>query len=169
MDDNFATIVNVAKWGRSVYINIQKFVQFQLTVNIVALMINFISACISGEYIYWNKTFWWDFATKNGGKHVWDIFLFFLFCFSFFRKQKICLPNYSVQILIRFIFIFCFLFHYKKKAIIKLVNCYTKHVFKKVLEKNILLENIKKMFPNFENHFCSNLNKTNDVCLCFKK
>ncbi|GER25844.1 calcium ATPase [Striga asiatica] len=48
MDDNFATIVNVAKWGRAVYINIQKFVQFQLTVNIVALMINFISACASG-------------------------------------------------------------------------------------------------------------------------
>ncbi|KAI3471705.1 hypothetical protein Pfo_028355 [Paulownia fortunei] len=49
LDDNFATIVNVAKWGRSVYINIQKFVQFQLTVNIVALMINIISACISGS------------------------------------------------------------------------------------------------------------------------
>ncbi|CAA3024011.1 calcium-transporting ATPase 11, plasma membrane-type [Olea europaea subsp. europaea] len=49
MNDNFTTIVNVAKWGRSVYINIQKFVQFQLTVNIVALMINFISACISGS------------------------------------------------------------------------------------------------------------------------
>eukprot|EP00850_Spirogloea_muscicola_P010009 SM000057S18439 [mRNA] locus=s57:592183:598957:+ [translate_table: standard] len=49
MDDNFATIVNVAKWGRSVYTNIQKFVQFQLTVNIVALVINFVSACITGE------------------------------------------------------------------------------------------------------------------------
>ncbi|XVF40837.1 hypothetical protein PTKIN_Ptkin01aG0148400 [Pterospermum kingtungense] len=49
MDDNFTTIQNVAKWGRSVYINIQKFVQFQLTVNIVALMLNFISACISGS------------------------------------------------------------------------------------------------------------------------
>ncbi|GMI77132.1 autoinhibited Ca2+-ATPase 11 [Hibiscus trionum] len=49
MDDNFATIVNVAKWGRAVYINIQKFVQFQLTVNVVALMINFVSACISGS------------------------------------------------------------------------------------------------------------------------
>ncbi|KAI3446492.1 hypothetical protein Pfo_003157 [Paulownia fortunei] len=49
LDDNFSTIVTVAKWGRSVYINIQKFVQFQLTVNIVALMINFISACISGS------------------------------------------------------------------------------------------------------------------------
>ncbi|XP_052191898.1 calcium-transporting ATPase 4, plasma membrane-type-like isoform X2 [Diospyros lotus] len=49
MDDNFTTIVKVARWGRSVYINIQKFVQFQLTVNVVALMINFISACISGS------------------------------------------------------------------------------------------------------------------------
>ena len=49
MDDNFTTIVNVAKWGRSVYINIQKFVQFQLTVNVVALMLNFISACAAGN------------------------------------------------------------------------------------------------------------------------
>ncbi|CDP13843.1 unnamed protein product [Coffea canephora] len=49
MDDNFATIVNVAKWGRSVYFNIQKFVQFQLTVNVVALITNFVSACITGS------------------------------------------------------------------------------------------------------------------------
>lgn len=49
LDDNFATIVNVAKWGRSVYINVQKFVQFQLTVNVVALILNFISACVSGS------------------------------------------------------------------------------------------------------------------------
>ncbi|KAJ8449825.1 hypothetical protein Cgig2_001481 [Carnegiea gigantea] len=49
LDDNFTTIVKVAKWGRSVYVNIQKFVQFQLTVNIVALMINFISACFAGS------------------------------------------------------------------------------------------------------------------------
>ncbi|KAM7509030.1 hypothetical protein LguiA_019483 [Lonicera macranthoides] len=49
MDDNFSTIVNVAKWGRAVYINIQKFVQFQLTVNVVALMTNFVSACASGS------------------------------------------------------------------------------------------------------------------------
>ncbi|KAH7654897.1 P-type ATPase protein [Dioscorea alata] len=49
MDDNFSTIINVAKWGRAVYINIQKFVQFQLTVNVVALMVNFVSACITGS------------------------------------------------------------------------------------------------------------------------
>jgi len=49
MDDNFNTIVNVARWGRAVYLNIQKFVQFQLTVNIVALIVNFVSACIIGS------------------------------------------------------------------------------------------------------------------------
>ncbi|XP_057784460.1 calcium-transporting ATPase 2, plasma membrane-type-like isoform X1 [Salvia miltiorrhiza] len=49
LDDNFSTIVTVAKWGRSVYINIQKFVQFQLTVNVVALAVNFYSACQTGS------------------------------------------------------------------------------------------------------------------------
>ncbi|KAL1143149.1 hypothetical protein V6Z11_A11G142800 [Gossypium hirsutum] len=49
LDDNFSTILTVAKWGRSVYINIQKFVQFQLTVNIVALIVNFSSACLTGN------------------------------------------------------------------------------------------------------------------------
>jgi len=49
LDDNFSTIVTVAKWGRSVYTNIQKFVQFQLTVNIVALVLNFSSACLTGS------------------------------------------------------------------------------------------------------------------------
>jgi P-type Ca2+ transporter type 2C len=43
IDDNFSTIVvTVARWSRSVYINIQKFVQFQLTVNVVHLV-----SCIS--------------------------------------------------------------------------------------------------------------------------
>ncbi|KAA8517155.1 hypothetical protein F0562_017448 [Nyssa sinensis] len=49
MDDNFTTIVNLVKWGRVVYLNIQKFVQFQLTVNASALTLNFLSACISGS------------------------------------------------------------------------------------------------------------------------
>ncbi|KAM7514415.1 hypothetical protein LguiA_003998 [Lonicera macranthoides] len=49
LDDNFSTILTVAKWGRSVYINIQKFVQFQLTVNVVALIVNFSSACLTGS------------------------------------------------------------------------------------------------------------------------
>ncbi|GFY84751.1 autoinhibited Ca(2+)-ATPase, isoform 4 [Actinidia rufa] len=49
MDDNFTTIVNLIKWGRLVYQNIQLLVQFQLTISIVALLFNFFSACISGS------------------------------------------------------------------------------------------------------------------------
>eukprot|EP01080_Neovahlkampfia_damariscottae_P005843 gene5843-9666_t len=43
-DDNFATIVTACKWGRSIYENIRKFLQFQLTVNVVALSLIFISS-----------------------------------------------------------------------------------------------------------------------------
>lgn len=49
LDDNFSTVVTVLKWGRCVYNNIQKFIQFQLTVNIAALVINFIAALSSGD------------------------------------------------------------------------------------------------------------------------
>jgi len=49
MDDNFASIVKTVKWGRSVYDNIRKFVQFQLTVNVVALTLSVIAA-FSSEY-----------------------------------------------------------------------------------------------------------------------
>jgi Ca2+ transporting ATPase len=38
LDDNFASIVTAAKWGRNIYASIQKFLQFQLTVNISAVI-----------------------------------------------------------------------------------------------------------------------------------
>jgi calcium-translocating P-type ATPase len=44
MDDNFSSIVKAVLWGRSVFDNIRKFLQFQLTVNVVALSITFLSA-----------------------------------------------------------------------------------------------------------------------------
>ena len=44
LDDNFASIVTAAKWGRNVYDSIQKFLQFQLTVNISALTLATIGA-----------------------------------------------------------------------------------------------------------------------------
>ncbi|XP_024360514.1 calcium-transporting ATPase 8, plasma membrane-type [Physcomitrium patens] len=49
LDDNFTSVVKVVRWGRSVYANIQKFIQFQLTVNVVALTINFVAAVSSGH------------------------------------------------------------------------------------------------------------------------
>jgi Ca2+ transporting ATPase len=44
LDDNFASIVKSVMWGRCVYDNIRKFLQFQLTVNVVALIVAFIGA-----------------------------------------------------------------------------------------------------------------------------
>ncbi|OVA19786.1 Cation-transporting P-type ATPase [Macleaya cordata] len=49
LDDNFASVATVLQWGRCVYNNIQKFIQFQLTVNVAALVINFIAAVSAGE------------------------------------------------------------------------------------------------------------------------
>ncbi|KAJ4732931.1 Calcium-transporting ATPase [Rhynchospora pubera] len=47
LDDNFASVVKVVRWGRPVYANIQKFIQFQLTVNVAALIINVVAAVSS--------------------------------------------------------------------------------------------------------------------------
>jgi len=44
LDDNFASIVKSISWGRCVYDNIRKFLQFQLTVNLVALTTAFVAA-----------------------------------------------------------------------------------------------------------------------------
>nr|XP_048334269.1 putative calcium-transporting ATPase 13, plasma membrane-type [Ziziphus jujuba var. spinosa] len=49
LDDNFASVATVLKWGRCVYNNIQKFIQFQLTVNVAALVINFVAAVSAGK------------------------------------------------------------------------------------------------------------------------
>lgn len=46
MDDRFSSIVRAVLWGRSVFDNIRKFLQFQLTVNVVALTITFLSALV---------------------------------------------------------------------------------------------------------------------------
>ena len=38
LDDSFTSIANAAMWGRSLYQNIQRFVVFQLTINVTALL-----------------------------------------------------------------------------------------------------------------------------------
>jgi Ca2+ transporting ATPase len=47
IDDNFASIVTAAKWGRNIYASLQKFLQFQLTVNIVA-----VTSALTGAFSY---------------------------------------------------------------------------------------------------------------------
>ena len=46
LDDNFSSILTACKWGRNIYDSIRKFLQFQLTVNVVALFIAFIGAVV---------------------------------------------------------------------------------------------------------------------------
>lgn len=49
IDDSFSSITNAVLWGRTIYKNIQRFIVFQLTINVAALLIDFIGA------IFWGK------------------------------------------------------------------------------------------------------------------
>jgi P-type Ca2+ transporter type 2B len=49
MDDNFCSIKTAVKFGRNIYDNVRKFLQFQLTVNVVAMFIVFAGACLFSE------------------------------------------------------------------------------------------------------------------------
>ncbi|KAF7666908.1 hypothetical protein LDENG_00088480 [Lucifuga dentata] len=48
-DDNFNSIVKAVMWSRNVYDSISKFLQFQLTVNVVAVVVAFTGACITQD------------------------------------------------------------------------------------------------------------------------
>ncbi len=47
MDDNFASIVKAMMWGRAVNDAVKKFLQFQITVNITAVILTFVTAVSS--------------------------------------------------------------------------------------------------------------------------
>uniref|UniRef100_A0A2N9GP93 Calcium-transporting ATPase n=1 Tax=Fagus sylvatica TaxID=28930 RepID=A0A2N9GP93_FAGSY len=49
LDDNFASVAIVLRWGRCVYNNIQKFIQFQLTMNVAALVINCVATVSTNQ------------------------------------------------------------------------------------------------------------------------
>lgn len=49
LDDNFVSIVQSIKWGRNVLNSVRKFLQFQLSVNLVAICVTFAGSCTQGE------------------------------------------------------------------------------------------------------------------------
>ncbi|QLI73658.1 Calcium-transporting ATPase 2 [Metarhizium brunneum] len=49
MDDNFTSIVKALGWGRAINDSVKKFLQFQLTVNITAVLVTFVSAVSDGN------------------------------------------------------------------------------------------------------------------------
>lgn len=51
LDDNFNSIVKAVMWGRNIYDCIRKFIQFQLTVNLVAVSTTLIGASVLKQEI----------------------------------------------------------------------------------------------------------------------
>ena len=49
LDDSFSSITSAVMWGRSVYQNIQRFVLFQLTINVAALIIVLVGSLFGSE------------------------------------------------------------------------------------------------------------------------
>ena len=49
LDDSFASVVNAVLWGRSLYANIQRFIIFQLTINVTALTIAVVGPFVGVE------------------------------------------------------------------------------------------------------------------------
>ena len=49
LDDNLGSIITSLKWGRNIYAGIRKYLQFQLTINIVALVISFVAGIYQSQ------------------------------------------------------------------------------------------------------------------------
>ena len=49
VDDSFSSIATAVLWGRSLYRNIQRFVLFQLTINVVAIVVCFVGAIVGTD------------------------------------------------------------------------------------------------------------------------
>ncbi|TVU17563.1 hypothetical protein EJB05_33606, partial [Eragrostis curvula] len=59
INNNFDTVVRASGWGRCVYTNIQKFIQFQLTFNIAAVVVNLVSAVTKGKVLLTSVQLLW--------------------------------------------------------------------------------------------------------------
>ncbi|KAF3457665.1 hypothetical protein FNV43_RR02323 [Rhamnella rubrinervis] len=68
LHDTFELVVTVLKWGRCVYNNIEKVIQFRLTVNVAALVISFV-ATVSGEEVAFTtvQSLWVNFIMDTLG------------------------------------------------------------------------------------------------------
>eukprot|EP00727_Mastigamoeba_balamuthi_P011126 m51a1_g6636 hypothetical protein (1737) ;mRNA; f:95474-104575 len=49
LDDNFASVVKAVAWGRNVFDSIRKFLQFQLTITLVTVILSIIGAVANGS------------------------------------------------------------------------------------------------------------------------
>jgi len=49
LDDNFSSVKNASKWGRNIYDNARKFIQYQLTANIVVMVFVIVGGATLGR------------------------------------------------------------------------------------------------------------------------
>jgi len=52
LNDDFCATLATVKFGRNIYDSVRKFLQFQLTINVVAMTLVFMGACIFGEKVF---------------------------------------------------------------------------------------------------------------------
>lgn len=124
LDDNFSSIVAAVKWGRGVYDNIRKFVQFQLTVNVVALIVAFIGVAtqrgspLTAIQLLWVNLIMDSLAALALGTEVPDNSLlkrkphgrFEPLISNLMWRQIIGNSIYQVRLSFRYTFLFLFLF-----------------------------------------------------------
>lgn len=60
LDDSFSSITSAVMWGRSVYQNIQRFILFQLTINVAALIIVLLGSLFGSELPITVTQMLWD-------------------------------------------------------------------------------------------------------------
>lgn len=59
LDDNFNSIVRSIVWGRNIYDSIKKFLQFQLTVNVVACFFSIIASALFKQSVFTTVQMLW--------------------------------------------------------------------------------------------------------------
>ena len=79
LDDNFDSIVKAIMWGRNIYDNIRKFLQFQLTVNVVAVGLTLLSSAIIKQEIFKPVQMLW----------VKNLFFFDNILYYFYNNQNV--------------------------------------------------------------------------------
>ena len=66
LEKNFASVSKDLRWGKCVHKNIQKFIQFQLTMNVAAVIVNFVAIIFVNEGpLIGEQLLWVNLITHN--------------------------------------------------------------------------------------------------------
>lgn len=84
LDDNFDSIVKAVMWGRNIYDSIQKFLQFQLTVNLVAVGITLVSAAVIKQEVF------------KPVQMLWVSYIFIFYFSVFENKNKLLIKFFRL-------------------------------------------------------------------------